>query len=446
MTSNKIYLPFEQKINDKVKEQIIKNLNLELSLDKINLFRVIISFESLKNRELFLSKYNQFNFIKKIDVIPSIVLQLTYDQIQELNNEDLIFRIEEDQKLFLSMFDIIEILALKNYRTTMDKNLGNNIIIGIVDNGINQKIEAISEVVLNRYVISEERKNISKKEEKEKINHATLMAAIIGSRLMDEHNNYIGIAPGAKIVDFDISNSNEIYTISDVLEVFDLINKNRLNIDIVLIPLTTLDPSDGKDILSLACDRMIDEDIIIVCPAGNFGPESYTIGSPAAAKKVISIGATTKESTIAYYSGRGPTLDDRTKPTFCLPGSKVQIPLSQDKIVKFSGTSVSAAIGAGLIAIVKENNLNLTYNSLLKILKNAAIDLKYQPNSQGFGTINTKKLFPSFSPINQQIEVLPYNYIIRRSLQLSIEIVVLLLIIYYLVYFFIAILSIFNLF
>ena len=140
------------------------------------------------------------------------------------------------------------------------------------------------------------------------------MASIISNRFEDSNGNYIGIAPDAEIYDFDISNSHQEHSFKDILRVFDKIYEEQINLDIIFISLTTKNSSDGKDLLSLACDMLSDKNIIIICPAGNFGPNHYSIGSPGAAKKVITIGAFDKELNISNFSGRGPTLDKRKKP------------------------------------------------------------------------------------------------------------------------------------
>ena len=261
------------------------------------------------------------------------------------------------------------------------------------------------------------------------------MANIITNYYVDVNHIPIGIAPDAELIDLDISNAEEKYFFSDVLEKFDLIINDSISIDILLISLTTLHPSDGQDILSLACNLLTNKGLIIVCPAGNFGPESYTIGSPSAAENVITIGSLTKDMTVAYYSGRGPTLDERTKPDFCLPGSKIEIPLSKDQRISFSGTSAAAAIGAGIIAIIKESNPHLSHNSILEIIKKTSIDLNYQTISQGYGTINIIRIFEQLETQPKK-EIIPYNYLVKRSLWITIGLISILIGLFYLVYFF----------
>ncbi|MFX1409609.1 MAG: S8 family serine peptidase [Promethearchaeota archaeon] len=394
--------------------------------DKGEEIRFIVSFEDISKRETFLSKQKDLKILKKFDFIPSINLYLTSQKVKDLEKNNLIRTIEEDQKLYPCIFDVLEILELNNYRKSHISYTGKNVNIGIIDNGINKRFEAISDIILNEFYLT--------KRKVQEITHGTIMATIIGNQYRDNEGIFLGIAPNAKIIDFNISNSDNEYYFSSVLEILDLIISQNIEIDIIFIPFTTINSSDGTDILSLACDSLVNKNIIIVCPAGNFGPNDHTIGSPGAAKKVITIGSLTKDLSVSNFSGRGPTLDDRSKPDFCLPGTKILIPLSNELNVKVSGTSVSAAIGVGIIALIKEFNPNTSYSDVLEILKKATIDLDDDKTSQGNGIINIVNLFKNLGLFQEKI--IPYNNLIKKSFKITIGFILFFVILYYFVYFF----------
>lgn len=57
---------------------------------------------------------------------------------------------------------------------------------------------------------------------------------------------------------------------------------------------------------------------------GNGGPATGGVGTPATAKNCVSVGAGGQapgQNLVADFSSRGPTYDNRTKPTVCAPGS-----------------------------------------------------------------------------------------------------------------------------
>lgn len=385
-------------------------------------WRVIISFKDISNREKFIKKNKDLKISGKLDFIPSIYVNLTKEQITNYEKDKLIKQIEEDQRLYLSMLDVIEILELDDYKNSHISFTGNGVNIGLIDDGINRNIFD-SESVTDKIKIN-----------KKEITHGTIIASIINNQFKDIYDNYIGIAPEANFIDFNISNPIQEYYFSDVLNILEKISKEKINIDILLISLTTKEPSDGKDILSLACNLFVDNGLMIVSPAGNFGPESYTIGSPGAAQKVITIGTITKELTVPDFSGRGPTLDERTKPDLCFPGSNIIVPLSNNLRVKVTGTSVSASIAVGIIALFKEFNPKISYNEFLDLIKKSRLDLNYELNTQGLGTIKITELFMKLDLFQEKL--IPYNYLIKKSLKVTVEFLILLIILFYIIIFF----------
>ncbi len=397
-------------------------------------FNVIISFKNIANRDKFIAKHKDLRILKKFDLIPSIAVNLKKEHINEFDKEDLIQQIEEDQKLFLSMLEISEFLELDSYKNSQISFTGKNVGVGIIDDGINKHFPSISNIISKQFLFSNGKKTEVLKNKKREITHGTVMASLISNQFKNIDNNYIGIAPNVNYFDFNISDSNQEYKFSDILNVYDKIVEENINIDILLISFVTKDSSDGKDILSLACNLLVDRNIIIICPAGNFGPKHYTIGSPGAAEKVITVGALTKKLAISNFSGRGPTLDDRIKPDLCFHGSNVIVPFSESLRVKVSGTSVSASICVGLIALIKEFDPEITYNDLIGLLKKSSRDLNYEQKAQGLGIVKISDLFKELDLYHEKL--FSYNYLTKRSLVLSIEFLIVLVILFYFFYFF----------
>ncbi|MFX1530075.1 MAG: S8 family serine peptidase [Promethearchaeota archaeon] len=401
----------------------------EISSDKMREFRTIISFEDVSKRDKFISKYKEVNVLNKLDFIPSLITVLDTKQILKFEKEELIKRIEEDQKLFLSLFEVNEILNLNRGKSSQISHTGKNVRIGIIDNGINNNLLSIPNV--SRYYNNSK---VFQKEVGNQITHGTIMAGIIANQFKDLSNNSLGIVPDAKIFDFDISNSKDEYLFSDILKTFDFIIKENIEIDVLLLSLVSQHPSDGKDILSYACDILVDKGIIIVCPAGNFGPKTTSIGSPAAAKKVISFGSLSKDLSITPFSGRGPTIDNRIKPDFCLPGSEIEIPLNNELKARVTGTSVAAAIGAGLIALIKEYKPKESYNEIFQLLKNSSRSLELDKFAQGYGMPNIIAIFEELNLIHEKI--VPYTDLIKNSIRFAAEFIVFLIVLFYVFYFF----------
>lgn len=120
--------------------------------------------------------------------------------------------------------------------------------------------------------------------------------------------------------------------------------------------------SDGSE----DADRFMRDnpEMLLVFAAGNNGPGSATVASPATAKNVLAVGATSHGSSagsLASFSSQGPTHDGRIKPDVTIPGSSV-ISANNDGNIEtdncntrsMSGTSMACPTAAGLAALVRE--------------------------------------------------------------------------------------------
>ncbi|MFX1346987.1 MAG: S8 family serine peptidase, partial [Promethearchaeota archaeon] len=152
----------------------------EISSDKMREFRTIISFEDVSKRDKFISKYKEVNVLNKLDFIPSLITVLDTKQILKFEKEELIKRIEEDQKLFLSLFEVNEILNLNRGKSSQISHTGKNVRIGIIDNGINNNLLSIPNV--SRYYNNSK---VFQKEVGNQITHGTIMAGIIANQFKD---------------------------------------------------------------------------------------------------------------------------------------------------------------------------------------------------------------------------------------------------------------------
>lgn len=70
--------------------------------------------------------------------------------------------------------------------------------------------------------------------------------------------------------------------------------------DMHIINMSLGGPVDGPhDFLAEASNAAVDAGVVVVTSAGNAGPDSYTVGSPGTAEKVITVAATTNSHTLS---------------------------------------------------------------------------------------------------------------------------------------------------
>jgi serine protease AprX len=410
MEFHKIYPLFKEKLKAEKEDRV---------------FRVILSFKNVEDKIKFKSSY-QKDCLLEFEALPLLNLELSLNEIKKLNKNNSILSIEEDQELFLSTKSISEFIDLDTYRESQIVYTGKNVSVGLIDTGVYQNIKGLSNINIKKFLISDENIIISDKLAKQSTAHGSLMAGILVNKHENNKNKFLGISPDIKILDFDISNERSKFYFSSILKVLDYVKKKKLEFDILLIPFSTQKASDGKDILSQVLNDLVDGGNIIVCPSGNFGPNAYSIGSPGAAERVITVGSLNKLGGISRFSGRGPTLDERNKPDFCFPGENVIVDLSEKIKVKITGTSASAAVCVGIVSLLKEYNPQLTPDEIVDILKKSSEDLNYNPNDQGYGTISISKLFKDLGLFHEKL--VPYTYLLKKSLIYTVECLAVLLI------------------
>ncbi|MGP8323537.1 MAG: S8 family serine peptidase, partial [Methanosarcinaceae archaeon] len=153
------------------------------------------------------------------------------------------------------------------------------------------------------------------------------------------------------------------------------------------------------------------KEMLIVFAAGNDGKNgSNTVFPPGTAKNALTVGASQSSrsgdiNTIADFSSKGPTNDERIKPDVVAPGTLIYSTASSlvrsDDYMYMGGTSMATPITAGAAALVRQyyvENESLTSPSAALIkatLINGAANMGHSTNEQGWGRIDIENsLFP----------------------------------------------------
>jgi len=92
--------------------------------------------------------------------------------------------------------------------------------------------------------------------------------------------------------------------------------------------------------------------ILCTFSAGNAGPNSGTVGSPASFPEAFSVGAIDSADGIASFSARGPSPWGEIKPEVVAPGVSINSAIAGGTYESWNGTSMAAPHVAGLAALV----------------------------------------------------------------------------------------------
>ncbi len=259
--------------------------------------------------------------------------------------------------------------------------------------------------------------------------HGTHVAGIIAGNGFDSSGRRTGIAPAARLVVLKVLDSSGQGHISDVIAAIDyaIAQKDAFNIRVINLSVATgVYESYNIDPLTLAAQRAVNAGIVVVAAAGNNGrsPAGTTqyggITAPGNAPWVLTVGASShmgtvdrSDDTIAVFSSRGPSaVDYVAKPDVVAPGVGIEslsapdsafyltmsayllsgtVPTSYLPYLSLSGTSMSAPVVAGTVALMLQANPNLTPNAIKAIIEFTAQPYAgYDHLTQGAGFLNAK--------------------------------------------------------
>ena len=211
--------------------------------------------------------------------------------------------------------------------------------------------------------------------------HGTYVTGIIAGH----DGKFSGIAPEAQILSLKVSGKDGTARVSDTIRALQWVvdHKDDYAIRVVNISLNSTTPdSYRQDPLDAAVEQAWRHGIVVVAAAGNFGTDAFAVDhAPANDPYVITAGAFNDNGTgvpaddsLAPWSSRGVTADGFAKPELVAPGVHIVSTLAkkslladvaagsivQGRYVDLSGTSASAAIVSGAVALLLEREPGLT--------------------------------------------------------------------------------------
>jgi serine protease AprX len=259
--------------------------------------------------------------------------------------------------------------------------------------------------------------------------HGTHVSGIIAGNGADSGGARSGVAPNARLIELKVLDANGVGHISDVIAALQYVVTNRtaLNIRVVNLSVATgVYESYRTDPLTKAARKVVSAGVVVVAAAGNYGvdpngrPMYAGITSPGNAPWVLTVGASShmgtvdrSDDTIAAFSSRGPAaVDYSAKPDLVAPGVGIEslsnpnsafyttqaaylldgtVPTGYLPYLSQSGTSMSAPVVSGTVALMLQANPSLTPNAVKAILQyTAQVYPQYDPLTQGAGFLNAK--------------------------------------------------------
>ncbi|MDF2889862.1 MAG: aprX2 [Clostridia bacterium] len=376
---------------DKNKNKLFDNLEERIAKakDSDTLPVIVVYKEKIDDDKKGLVKklLGNVNPKHEYEIIPGMALDLTKGQIVALSKLDFIQQIEYDLPVYAANDNATYWFGAKkaasDFGVDGDRD-GNarsysaaDIVVAVIDTGIDAahvdldggKVLAWKDYVNNKTAPYDDN------------GHGTHCSSTIAGE-GDGNSLYKGVAPGAALVGIKVLDRKGSGSMSNVTAGIDwaVQNKATYGIEAISLSLGTDASSDGTDSTSLAVNNAFDNGISVLVAAGNSGPGKYTIGSPGAAEKAITVGAMAdvgeKGFNLAYFSSRGPTADGRVKPDIAAPGVNIMAAKANttSSYISYSGTSMATPFTAGTVALMLDANPSLTPTQVKNTITSTALD------------------------------------------------------------------------
>src|SRR5579859_711845 len=226
--------------------------------------------------------------------------------------------------------------------------------------------------------------------------HGTHIAGIIAGDGTRSAGQFEGMAPHANIVDVQVLDGNGNGRESSILRGIEwvLAHEAQFNIRIINLSFGALAQGSYRtDPLAAGVEIAWKRGLTVVVAAGNGGPRSGTVETPAIDLYVISVGSTDDQATLsltddtlAWFSAWGTPSDSTARPDLIAPGRRVvsiRVPgstldtLLPDHVVlasngaaymRLTGTSMATAVVSGAAALILERQPGLTPDQVKQIL------------------------------------------------------------------------------
>jgi serine protease AprX len=270
---------------------------------------------------------------------------------------------------------------------------GNGVNVALIDTGVNTSGDLAGQVIHAEDFTSEH-------DNQDNFGHGTFVAGLIAGTGAGSAGAIKGEAPGAKIVSLKIAGRDGTTDVTSVLEALEWVvtYKDAFGIRVVNLSLGfNSHQSYTVDPLDFAVERVWNAGIVVITAAGNGGDTPGTITTPGNDPFVITVGSETdativgiSDDRVSPFSSSGPTVDGITKPDLLAdgksvvssrsPGSNVDVTYPNSEIgtsyTRGSGTSFSAGIVSGIVALMLDRTWNLSPNQVKYRLTSTAHQLE----------------------------------------------------------------------
>ena len=281
----------------------------------------------------------------------------------------------------------------------------NEVTIAVLDTGV-AKHPDLADRILGFYDFVDEKKDVY-----DDSGHGTHVCGIACGNGVLSSGRYCGMAPYAGLVAGKVLDKKGDGELSSMLQGIDWVlqNKERWNIRIlnVSVGVGQLMSEEKEKMLREKLEGAWKEGLLVVCAAGNNGPECGTLSTIGKSPYLITVGChdgeyyKDKANRCAAYSGRGGKFDTFRKPDIVAPGTEIiscnaaftksRTGYSNAYRSK-SGTSMATPMVSGALALLLQKYPAYDNETAKRKLLFSATDLQEPWYQQGWGMLNVARM------------------------------------------------------
>ncbi|MFX1476096.1 MAG: S8 family peptidase, partial [Promethearchaeota archaeon] len=418
VVGNKTFLNLGYGLQFELDESFGRTLSNETAMSNVYLDRelevipipLIVSYKELSDKESIINKVNDQGGVVNLTYnrLPFLAITVPAENVSAVvdrcRSEGVKLTLFLNAKIQSCLNESVPLIKPSSNWTQVEQQAGRAINgtgtkIAILDTGIDYAHpdfyfpNGTSKITISVSLVPGE-------DERDYYGHGTHVAGIAAGTGIASNYTFAGVAPGAELYNIKVLDRNGMGYESWIIAGIEYATNHSASI--INLSLVTNTNTDGTDPLSTAVDWAANQGVIVVAAAGNEGPSLYSVGTPACARKAITVGASSKEDYVVSFSSRGPTRDFRIKPDVVAPGLNIIAPASVGSYLwnnypssivgsyylVLSGTSMATPHVAGIAALLKEFNPSWSPERVKAAIMNSAEDLNQTSYDQGSGRVN----------------------------------------------------------
>ena len=218
-------------------------------------------------------------------------------------------------------------------------------------------------------------------------------------------NNMVGTAPKASYYLFHTEDGNGENIVEEYNWVSGAELADSLGVDVCSTSLGYIDfdmpqwdhhfpDYDGHTApMTIGAEIAASRGLICMNSAGNEGDGTCTLGIPADAEHIITVGAVDGNGDRAWFSSVGPTYDGRIKPDVMAMGEDTYVASGWGGYYNGNGTSFSCPVFAGAMACLRQAFPEVSVQSMCDVVRAAGNNVNNPNSYNGYGITDFKLAF-----------------------------------------------------